>query len=122
MRQSDIITIILVASIGVIATFFGVNALLGNPDEAYVKYKNIEPITAELANPDPEFFNSDAINPTVEVFVGGCEDKDQNGIIDQAELEACGGKAEETPEENTPAPAEEETETEQPTDTSDEEF
>ena len=90
MKQSDIFTIIIIASIGMVAAFFASNALLGNPDELSLKHKTISPITTEVVAPDPETFNQDAINPTVEVYVGQCEDVDQNGILDRAELVACG--------------------------------
>ena len=90
MKQSDIFTIIIIASIGMVAAFFASNALLGNPDELSMKHKTITPISTEIVEPDPETFNLDAINPTVEVYVGQCEDVDQNGILDRAELVACG--------------------------------
>ena len=90
MKQSDIFTIIIIASIGMVGAFFASNAILGNPDELMLKHKNISPISTEVVEPDPETFNQDAINPTVEVYVGQCEDVDQNGILDRAELVACG--------------------------------
>ena len=90
MKQSDIFTIIIIASIGMVAAFFASNALLGNPDELSMKHKTITPISTEIVEPDPETFNLDAINPTVEVYVGQCEDVDQNGILDRAELVVCG--------------------------------
>ena len=105
MKQSDIFTIIIIASIGMVAAFFASNALLGNPDELSLKHKTISPITTEVVAPDPETFNQDAINPTVEVYVGQCEDVDQNGILDRAELVAC-GKA--TPEQAAEEKANEE--------------
>ena len=89
MKKSDIITVILIASIGVIISIILTNTFLGNPDERSVSFKSITEISADLAEPDPETFNVEAINPTVEVYVGDCEDTDQNGIIDRAELEAC---------------------------------
>ena len=90
MKQSDIFTIIIIASIGMVGAFFASNAILGNPDELTMKHKNISPISTEVVEPDPETFNRDAINPTVGVYVGQCEDVDQNGILDRAELVACG--------------------------------
>ena len=90
MKQSDIFTIIIIASIGMVGAFVASNAILGNPDELTMKHKNISPISTEVVEPDPETFNRDAINPTVEVYVGQCEDVDQNGILDRAELVACG--------------------------------
>ena len=90
MKKSDIITIIAVGAVGMLVSFFVVNALLGNPDDAYESYKTIEVIDAGLAEPDPEVFNSSAINPTIEVYVGDCEDVYQDGLLSQAELVACG--------------------------------
>ena len=107
MKSSDIISIVLVAMIGVFASYFIVNMLMGNPDDAYVSYKTIEVIDPGLAEPDAEVFNADAINPTVEVFVGDCEDVDHDGLLSQAELVACGRA--------TALEEEEETEEELPT-------
>lgn len=91
MKQSDVFTLILIAGIGTLAAFFVCNAIMGNPDEAYVSFKGLSAkIDKSLAAPDPEIFNSYAINPTIEVYVGNCEDIDQNGILDMAELVACG--------------------------------
>ena len=78
MKQSDIFTIIIIASIGMVGAFFASNALLGDPNELMLKHKTISQITPDLVAPDPETFNQDAINPTVEVYV------------DRAELVACG--------------------------------
>lgn len=90
MKQSDIITVVIIAVVGTIAAYFGVNMLLGNPADATYQIKTIGDISTELADPDPEVFNREAINPTIEVYVGNCEDVDQNGIIDKAELVNCG--------------------------------
>ncbi len=90
MRQSDIFTILVVATVGIVASFFLVKMILGDPNEKSVTFKKIEVVEAGLSTPDPEVFNSEAINPTVEVFVGDCVDRDQNGVLDEAELIACG--------------------------------
>lgn len=90
MKQSDIFTLILIAGIGTLAAFFACQAILGDPSKASVKFKTVNRVvSSELTAPDPEVFNSSAINPTIEVYVGGCEDIDQNGILDEIELEAC---------------------------------
>ena len=96
MRRSDIFTVTFVASVGVLLTFIACSVLLGDPDTRYLKHKTIGKITADLTSPDPEVFNVDAINPTVEVYVGSCEDVDRNGILDRAELVACGRATPET--------------------------
>lgn len=99
MKQSDIFTIIIIASVGMVGAFFASNALLGNPDDLSLKHKTISQIVTEVVAPDEETFNRAAINPTVEVYVGECEDVDQNGILDRAELAACGKAAPEQTEE-----------------------
>ena len=96
MRRSDIFTVTFVASVGVLLTFIACSFLLGDPDTRYLKHKTIGKITSDLTSPDPEVFNVDAINPTVEVYVGSCEDVDRNGILDRAELVACGRATPET--------------------------
>ena len=96
MRRSDIFTVTFIVSVGVLLTFIACSFLLGDPDTRYLKHKTIGKITADLTSPDPEVFNVDAINPTVEVYVGSCEDVDRNGILDRAELVACGRATPET--------------------------
>lgn len=109
MKQSDIFSLIMVASIGTLVAFFVCKAIMGDPDEAMTSFRTVNKvISASLAQPDSEIFNSTAINPTIEVYVGDCEDIDQNGILDQAELIACGRDQEEqNPEEGEESPEEE---------------
>lgn len=91
MKQSDVFSIIFVASAGIVASFFLCQTIMGDPNEAVVSFTALrEPITSDLAEPEPEVFNSTAINPTVEVYVGDCEDRDKNGILDESELIICG--------------------------------
>ncbi|MDO4967432.1 MAG: hypothetical protein Q4E70_01545 [Candidatus Saccharibacteria bacterium] len=90
MKQSDIFSIIIIATVGTIAAYFAVNSFLGDPNLRSVQIKTLEDISSSLSAPDPELFNSSAINPTVEVYVGDCEDVDQNGILSREELVACG--------------------------------
>lgn len=89
MKQSDIISIILIAIVGVGVAVWVCNALLGNPDEETVTFKTISNFSSELSDPDTDIFNVNAINPTVEVYVGSCVDADQDGVLSDAELAAC---------------------------------
>ena len=95
MKQSDIFSIIIIATVGTLASYFGVNAFLGDPNLESANVKTIEAISPDLETPDSELFNPAAINPTVEVYVGDCEDVDQNGILSKEELIACGKVTEE---------------------------
>lgn len=91
MKQSDIFTLILIAGIGTLAAFFLCNSIMGDPDLAVTEFNTLSSvIDNKLVAPDPEIFNGSAINPTIEVYVGSCEDIDQNGLLDMAELVACG--------------------------------
>lgn len=72
MKKTDIAMIILIASVSVGVAYGAVSAIPGlkQSDEA-VKVKTIEKYDAGLDEPDPEVFNSEAINPTVDVTIGG---------------------------------------------------
>ena len=89
MKKTDLFAIVVIAVVGTVAAFFICNALLGDPNEKSVTFKTINPISSKLESPDPEIFNADAINPTVEVYVGNCVDEDQDGELSSAELVAC---------------------------------
>lgn len=71
MKKSDIAMIILIASVSVLVAYFVAKALIGDVQNQSVEVKTAEPITAEINKPDPTVFNKDAINPTVEVIIGG---------------------------------------------------
>lgn len=71
MKNTDIAAVILIASLSMLAAYFIADALIGRPDSGSVKVRTIDPITADVTRPDPSVFNKDAINPTVEVIIGG---------------------------------------------------
>jgi mannitol-specific phosphotransferase system IIBC component len=71
MKKSDIAMIILIASISVLIAYFVAKAVLGDVQNQSVKVKTAEPITSEVTEPDKTVFNTNAINPTVEVIIGG---------------------------------------------------
>ena len=90
MKSQDILSILVIAALGVGISVWLVNMILGNPDDEVVKYKVIKnPITNELASPDANIFNINAINPTVEVYVGNCEDLNGDGELSETELYEC---------------------------------
>lgn len=89
MKQSDLLTIIVITIFGFFISIYGVNAILGNPDNAKYQLKQPMPISNELAEPDREVFNPGAVNPTIEVFIGACVDSNQNGILEPTEKLEC---------------------------------
>lgn len=71
MKASDIAAIILIASIGVVSAYFIANAVLGSPSSESKKVKTATAISSEVSPVDESIFNKDAINPTVELEIGG---------------------------------------------------
>lgn len=72
MKKSDIAMIILIASASVMISFFIVNSLpFFQVQDSGVEVPTIEAISEEVAEPDIDVFNSQAINPTVPTVIGG---------------------------------------------------
>lgn len=70
MKKSDIAMIILIASISVLVAYFVAKAVIGDTKNESIKVKTADPITTEITKPDTTVFNSNAVNPTVEVIIG----------------------------------------------------
>lgn len=100
MKLSDYISMIGVAVVGTVLAYFLMNSLLGDPKDKTVSFEYLTGVTSSLVDPDSEIFNSAAINPTVEVYVGSCVDLNQDGVISKSELVECGQA---DPETNTGA-------------------
>ena len=71
MKRSEMALIILVVAVSLFSSYFLLNALLGKPDESSMEVKTIEPLASEAVKPNKNVFNSEAINPTVEIIIGG---------------------------------------------------
>lgn len=71
MKKSDIAMIILIASMSILIAYFIAKSVLGDVQKQSVKVKTAEPISATVTEPDTKIFNKNAINPTVEVIIGG---------------------------------------------------
>ena len=85
MKNSDITTV------GIIGAYFLINALL--PQLSTVSVKTVQRISATLAEPNDEVFNSAAINPTMATIVGTC-DLDGDGVTTTDEYLRCGREEE----------------------------
>lgn len=68
MKKTDIAMIVLIAAISITAAFFLTQKLLGDQKET-VRVKTIDAVESGLEKPDPKIFNSNAINPSVEVQI-----------------------------------------------------
>ena len=63
--------IIFIAAVGVLVSFFVVRAILGNMSTEPKKAPVIDKIVVEELEPDVRIFNSNSINPSVEVQIEG---------------------------------------------------
>lgn len=70
MKKSDIAMIILIASVSVMVAYFVAKAVIGDTANQSVTVKTTDEITTNITQPDTSVFNSNAINPTVQVIIG----------------------------------------------------
>ncbi len=71
MKKSDVAMIILIASVSVMIAYFVANSFLGGSANTKQVVKTIDPIDSKIVDPNPEIFNTNAINPSVEVQING---------------------------------------------------
>ncbi len=76
--KKDLLTTVLSAILGVVVSYIVVGIFI--PELKSVSFKALNSDTTyTIASPDPEVFNYRAINPTVEVYVGQCEEYSASG-------------------------------------------
>jgi ABC-type cobalt transport system substrate-binding protein len=71
MKKSDVAMIILIASISVLIAYFVAKGIFGGTSNTSQIIKTIDPIDSKIVEPDSAIFNSNAINPSVEVQISG---------------------------------------------------
>ena len=81
--KNDLATSIILAILGVVIAFFACNMFMGEIKPVSVKTISGS-FSPNVGEPDVEVFNYEAVNPTVEVYVGGnnnsgCSQYDSGG-------------------------------------------
>jgi len=71
VKRSDWALVILIVLIVGVVGYFTVNALVPPPNQTPQTVPTATPISSNLTKPDPLIFNTNAINPTVPVTIGG---------------------------------------------------
>ena len=89
MKTSEWLGMVAIAIVGAAVSVWLTNLILGDPDKASVSFSYMNVISSEVNEPDVDIFNVNAINPTIDVYVGSCVDQDGDGIINSAEQRAC---------------------------------
>ena len=77
--KSDLATAVIAAIIGVVGSYFVCNFFVGEPELIDVRTIDNTSVTSTVMEPNPELFNVDAQNPTVEVYIGECSEYDEDG-------------------------------------------
>ena len=76
--KTDLFSSIIAAIAGALIGFFVTNLFIGPIED--VTYTTVDTtVDTSLAEPDPEIFNYRALNPTVEVYVGECDEYNEFG-------------------------------------------
>jgi hypothetical protein len=70
MKKNDIGGLLLIVIITGVVAYFVANAVIGEPKNNPVQVEKVTPIAPDFPAPDERVFNSDAIDPTVEVSGG----------------------------------------------------
>lgn len=77
--KNDIIYCVSATIVGLVASYF-ITGMFAPAAEDFTFSNLNNPVTStEIIEPDDSIFNVNAINPTVEVFVGNCVAYDING-------------------------------------------
>lgn len=69
MKKTDLAMIVLIATVSIGIAYFVASNFFGKMDEQGVKVQTVDAITSTVETPDARIFNSDAINPSVEVNI-----------------------------------------------------
>lgn len=70
MKKNDIAVLLLIVSLSLGVAYFIGKAIMGSFTQESVRVETVEPITADVKQPDPTVFNKDAINPAVPIRIG----------------------------------------------------
>ena len=71
MKKTDIAMIVLIAGFSVLVSYLVINYLeQGGFSEQTYEVKETSPISNEYVKPSSDIFNSEAINPTVQINIG----------------------------------------------------
>ena len=76
--KTDIATAVGTAILGAVIAFIVCNLFIGPIEDVTIKTVDAN-ISADVIDPSPDVFNYRALNPTVEVYVGNCDQVDSNG-------------------------------------------
>ena len=75
MKQKDLALIIVLAVISAIVSYFVSGMFITKPTDLKADVKVVDPISADIPEVDTRYFNSDSIDPTEVIKIGGQENQ-----------------------------------------------
>ncbi len=73
MKRTDLAMIILIAAVSAGIAYFVANSFFGGITQQGVKVKTVDPITSTIQPPNKAIFNTNAINPSVQVNINNTD-------------------------------------------------
>jgi hypothetical protein len=73
MKKTDLAMIVFIASVSMLIAYFVGNSIFGNVTNKGQQVKTIDAISTTIQEPDKTVFNTNAINPAVEVQITGSD-------------------------------------------------
>lgn len=71
MKQKDFALIVLIAGISMFVSFFASRALFSSGEKREQKAEVVDVISTDFVLPDSKYFNTDSIDPTQLITIGG---------------------------------------------------
>jgi hypothetical protein len=75
MKQKDIFLIVVVVIVSGAVSLVLSNLLFGNTKKHPMKAEIVQPITADFNQPDVHYFNTNSIDPTLNITIGGTQNQ-----------------------------------------------
>ncbi|HSH18085.1 MAG TPA: hypothetical protein VK978_01740 [Candidatus Saccharimonadales bacterium] len=70
MKQKDIPLILIIVIVSGMISFFAARMLFTTEKDRTVAAEVVDPISAEFTQPSNQYFNSNALNPTLQIQIG----------------------------------------------------
>lgn len=71
MKQKDIVTIVFIVGVSIIVSIVFSKLIISSPKNRSQKVEIVEVVSSEFTRPSEKYFNSNAINPTQTIQIGG---------------------------------------------------
>ncbi|HEX5744180.1 MAG TPA: hypothetical protein VFX84_01895 [Candidatus Saccharimonadales bacterium] len=70
MKQKDIALIIVIVFFSAVVSLFISKSIFASPENRQQEVEVVQPITADFPEPDPDYFNDKAFDPTQQINIG----------------------------------------------------